>query len=561
MIRNWKAIRFSGALATVMMLVTSEADSQVLNRVSVANGGAQSADASYRGVLSNDGQVIVFESDASNLVASDTNGVRDIFVRLLATAQTVRASIGVGGAQSNGASRRAALDASGRYVAFESDATNLVAGDTNDVTDVFVVDLLLNTTRRVSVATGGIQSVGASGQPSISGNGRFVAFFSEAQNLVLLDTNGRADVFVHDLLTGITTRVNVSSAGAQALLGDSYMPSLTTTGRHLAFHSDANNLVSGDTNGKSDVFVHDRDPDGNSIFDEGNGTTARVSVHTDGTEGLGDSKNPSLSGNGSQIAFESTAPNLVAGDTNLESDIFVRDRVATTTTRVSVATGGGQADAGSHSPSLSRNGLVVGFESFASNLAVGVPFGQQAVYLHTIAVGVTQHVGVNSAGDASDSDTLSIRLSEDGRWSVFASAASNLVPNDTNRFRDIFLRDRIELSFSGTPRAGENSRFELDNAIGDTGNLLLVLVSCSGNDGFALPNGRIIPLTFDACTVFGLQVSNLLSALVDGTGQANTPLVPFPPLAVGTVLRAVGTTIGVGGFRTITGPIAVTVIN
>ncbi|MEQ8762757.1 MAG: hypothetical protein RL885_02440, partial [Planctomycetota bacterium] len=533
----------------------------VLRRVSVANRQVQAQDGRYDPVVSANGRVIAFESDAINLVPGDTNDVRDIFARILDTALTVRVSVGAGGAQANGESRNASVDALGRFIAFESDATNLVPGDDNDVTDIFLVDLLLNTIERVSLGNDGGQSDGVSRQPCVSGNGRFVAFSSEASNLVEGDLNGRADIFVRDLLLDKTVRVNLSGDGAEAALGDSYRPSLSSSGRYVAFHSDATNLVLDDTNGVSDIFVHDRDVDENSVFDEGNGPTVRVSVHTDGTAGTLDSANASISGNGSRIAFESRAPNLVDGDQNGESDVFIHDRTSGETTRVSVATGGAEADFASFSASLSRDGLVVGFESLASNLALGVPFGQRAVYLHTIDVAVTQHIGVNENGEASNSDTLTVRLSSDGRYAVFASAASNLVGSDTNNQRDIFLRDRIELTFNGTGRPGDLSNFEVENAIGDTGNILLVLVSCTGNAGFPLPNGRIVPLTFDHCTTFGLEVSTLLSGIVDGSGHAATTVVPFPPLAAGQTLRACAVTIGTGGFRSITAPIAIPVIN
>src|SRR5207249_1268748 len=212
-----------------------------------------------------------------------------------------------------------ALSADGRFVAFGSDATNLVAGDTNGTTDVFVHDRQTGTTERVSVASGGgTQGNGKSGGffafPALSADGRFVAFQSDATNLVAGDTNGTTDVFVHDRQTATTERVSVN--------GFSAGPALSADGRFVAFHSTGSNLVAGDTNGATDVFVHDRQT----------GTTERVSGASDGTQGNDASAGPALSADGRLVAFHSSATNLVAGDANRAYDVFVHDRAVSTTT-------------------------------------------------------------------------------------------------------------------------------------------------------------------------------------------------------------------------------------
>jgi len=210
--------------------------------------------------------------------------------------------------------------ANGRFVAFKSRATNLVLGDTNFVEDVFVHDRETGETTRVSVATGGEQANGPSqdDEPGISADGRFVAFISEATNLVPGDTNGVKDIFVHDRQTGETTRVSVATGGGQANGPSEGQPALNGSGRFVVFSSEASNLVPGDTNGEDDVFVHDRQT----------GETTRVSVATGGGQGMGGGAggSPQLSGDGHIVAFGSEATNLVPGDTNGVQDIFIHDR-------------------------------------------------------------------------------------------------------------------------------------------------------------------------------------------------------------------------------------------
>jgi len=225
-------------------------------RVSVDSAGTQSNGASFFPVISADGRLVTFASSASNLVPGDTNGAKDIFVHDLTTGQTVRVSVNSAGTQSNGASFFPVISADGQSVAFESLATNLVPGDTNGVRDIFVHDLTTRQTVRVSADSAGIQGNGSSSSPSLSADGQLVAFASDATNLVPGDTNGVKDIFVRDLTTGQTARVSVDSAGIEGN-GDSFFPSLAANERLVAFDSFATNLVPGDTNGAEDIFVHD----------------------------------------------------------------------------------------------------------------------------------------------------------------------------------------------------------------------------------------------------------------------------------------------------------------
>jgi Tol biopolymer transport system component len=220
-------------------------------------------------------------------------------------------------------------------------------------------------TTRVSVSTAGTQGMYDSYAVGISGDGRFVAFTSDSPNLVAGDTNERRDAFVHDRSTGETTRVSVSSDGAQAKaggdpFGGSSAVGISADGRYVAFTSDAPNLVAHDTNGAADVFVHDR----------ATGRTTRISVSSGGRQARGESGSAAFSANGRYVAFTSTAPNLVAHDTNRAADVFLHDLRTGRTTRVSVSSAGRQTNRGSESsgPAIGANGRYVAFTSTATNL-------------------------------------------------------------------------------------------------------------------------------------------------------------------------------------------------
>lgn len=254
-----------------------------------------------------------------------------------------RVSVDSNGAQANNYSKSPAISANGRFVAFRSNASNLVIGDTNATEDVFVRDHLVGATTRVSVDSSGVEANGYSGSPAISSDGQFIAFPSYASNLVSGDTNGMIDIFVYDRQTSVTMRVSVDSNGSEANGNSSeYYLDISAYGRYVAFQSDASNLVSEDTNGVADVFVHDRQT----------GETIRISVNSSGVQADQRSDNPTISSDGRYIAFNSNATNLVSGDTNGVGDIFVHDRQTGGTIRISVSSSGGQADGLSRNPSI-----------------------------------------------------------------------------------------------------------------------------------------------------------------------------------------------------------------
>jgi flagellin-like hook-associated protein FlgL len=346
------------------------------------------------------------------------------------------------GAAANNASQNAAVSADGRYIAYSSTASNLVSGDTNGAADIFVKDALTGTVERISVSSLGVQGNSNSYNPSISADGRYVAFQSSATNLVAGDTNFTYDIFVHDRVTGSTTRVSVDSAGAQAA-GQSYEASISADGRYVAFQSSASNLVAGDTNATDDIFVHDLQT----------GTTSRVSISTSGSEANGQSLNPVISANGRYVTYQSIASSLAAGDTNGTNDIFVRDLVLGTTTRASISSAGVQGNSHSYNPSISSDGRYVTFEAFASNLVTGDINSASDIFVRDLLTGTTQLVSKDAGGGSADGGSTNAWISGDGRYVAFQSAATDLVSGDTNGVTDVFVRD---LSTGATTRPSTN---------------------------------------------------------------------------------------------------------
>jgi LPXTG-site transpeptidase (sortase) family protein len=398
-------------------------------RVSVRTDGTQGNGNSYYPSVSSDGRYVAFSSAASNLVTGDINGAWDIFVRDRATDTTTRVSVRTDGTQGNSDSIEASISPDGCYVAFQSYATNLTVGDTNGAWDIFVHDCTTGDITRASESSGGTQGNGNSMYPSISSDGRYVAFQSDANNLVSRDFNWGTDAFVHDRATDTTTRISVGAGGTEA---NGYNPSISADGRYVAFQSNSANLVTGDTNARWDIFVHDRTTGG----------TTRVSVDTGGAQGTGDSYNPSISSDGSYVAFESDANNLVAGDTNGWRDIFMHDRTSGTTTRVSVGAGGAQGTGASNYPSISSDGRYVAFDSDASNLVAADTNGARDVFVHNRTTGVTTRVSVDTGGAQGNGNSNYPSTSSDGTYVAFDSNASNLVAGDTNGARDVFVHEQ-----------------------------------------------------------------------------------------------------------------------
>ncbi len=480
------------------------------DRASVSSTEIEALAASSRASISANGRYIAFYSDAPNLVTGDNNGVRDVFVRDRTSGLTVRVSVNSAGQEGNDKSDRPSISADGRYVAFTSDATNLIGSDLNFQKDIFLHDRDSDNdgifdesgaiaTTLVSIPNAGGESDGRSNLPAISADGRYVAFRSRATNLVAALTSGIDHIFVRDRTASTTIIVSVSSAGTQ---GDatSDRPSISPDGRFVAFHSNAANLVAGDQppfdvntcplcTGVQDAFVHDRDPDSNGVFDEGNNTTERVSLASDQTPGNGASSRPVLSEAGRYIVFKSASNNLVPGDTNAADDVFVRDRLLGTTVRLSISATGEQAEAAgpdSVRASVSTNGRHIAFASDADDLVAADNNFATDIFVRDTQLGTTLRISVGPGGVEANGLSNRPSISGDGRFITFYSDAYNLVAGDGPPFdaalcpacvgvRDIFLYDRdpdangtfdegngvtsrLSLATDGTPSNGDCTR-------------------------------------------------------------------------------------------------------
>jgi Tol biopolymer transport system component len=449
----------AAADAIYLPLVSRPQDRGLIIRVSVASDGAQGNVISKTPSISADGRFVAFASGASNLVEGDDNifpacfdgNCGDVFVHDLYTGETTLVSVASDGTQGNSGSDTPSISANGRYVAFHSGASNLVAGDTNDAcysyghgylncSDVFVHDRETGETTRVSVASDGTQANNYSTEPFISADGRYVAFTSRATNLVEGDTTSECglapsydncpDIFVHDRVTGQTTRVSVASDGAAAN-GDSFAPFISANGRFVAFTSRATNLAAGCTDGWVwQVFVHDR------LTRE----TTRVPPQGEDAacfEGSG----AAISSDGGSVAFTSLY------------GVLVYDRHTSVTTLASVASDGTPGSGLSGRASISADGRFVAFESAATNLVPGdnnadcgswYPTYWQCpeVFVHDRHTGETVRVALSVYGSEANHGSSEASISADGRFVAFFSLASNLVPGDTNETGDIFVYDR-----------------------------------------------------------------------------------------------------------------------
>jgi Tol biopolymer transport system component len=411
----------------------------VTTRASVSDSGTEGNSVSMHPSISADGRFVAFCCFGDNLVPGDTNGWADVFVRDRQNGTTKQVSVSSSGAPGNKGGYAPAISADGRWTAFSSYSTNLVVGDTNGVIDVFVHDRESGLTERVSVDSSGLQGNGTSDNDDtcttvISGDGRYVVFESQAGNLVPGGTNGYSHIFVRDRQAGVTELVSVDSFGTQA----NYLserPTLSTDGRFVAFVSFATNLVPGDANGHvGDIFVHDRLT----------GATEFASVSAVGAQGDNASYYPAISSNGRFVAFLSGATNLVSGDTNGVVDFFVRDRLMNLTERVSVDSSGVQGNDGSSwNCAVSSDGRYVAFDSYATNLVPDDTNGLGDIFVRDRQAGITERVNVDSAGQQCNSSSRLLNLSVDGRFVVFGSSATNLVLGDTNGSEDVFVRDRF----------------------------------------------------------------------------------------------------------------------
>lgn len=414
-------------------------------RVSVSSTGVEgNASVGNYSAISPDGRYVAFVSSASNLVTDDTNGVADLFLKDLETGNTTRISTDSEGNQGNGlvwSARAFNITSGGRFVVFQSDASNLVAGDTNNAADTFVKDVQTGVTTRVNTNSAGNQSSSGSvdilGRIRVSDDGRYVAFGSTDPNLVEGDANSSLDVFVKDLRTGATTMVSTSSSGEQSnpVTHVPQLMGMSADGRFILFETDASNLVSDDTNGTRDIFRKDTQT----------GKTIRVNTTSSGAQlNAVALQYSAISPDGRFVAFVSyDSPDIRADDTNGFSDIFLKDIEAGALSTISTNSAGQLALGGnSRMTGLSADGRYVAFHSQATNLVEGDTNGLLDQFVKDTLTGVTTRVSVDSAGNQLTGGISGAGpISADGRRIIFLSSATNVVTGDTNGVADIFVRD------------------------------------------------------------------------------------------------------------------------
>jgi flagellin-like hook-associated protein FlgL len=479
-------------------------------RISTTASGGEAVGGVSNGYVmgtSPDGRWVAFSSSATNLVSGDTNALYDIFLKDLETGAISRLSTDSSGNQASGGhSYRVTFSPDGQSVLFESHATNLVAGDTNGQEDIFLRNLQTGSVTRVSTDSTGAQATGGQSYGAVfSPDGQSMAFRSGATNLVAGDTNGTDDVFIKNLVTGVVTRVSTDATGTQAVGGASYFPSFSPDGRYLAFSSVATNLVSGDTNGVDDAFIKDLET----------GAITRISTDSSGAQAVGgNTYNVRFSSDGQFVVFESGATNLVAGDTNNQTDIFVKNLATGAVTRVSTNASGGQVMIGnSNSPRLSPDDRFVAFYSTASTLVAGDTNTRADIFVKDLKTGEVTRLSTNSSGaEAIGGDSRYPIFSPDGRSVVFESAANNLVTGDTNASADIFVRSFATASTGIIPNLGgyivgnagvtaaDDTQFRIDGTLVGTVDITATMTVADYLEAVRTSTGGRVTAQYDTST-------------------------------------------------------------
>ena len=494
------------AVVFVIGIGTGDAFCGTTERVSIPYDGVEADGPCYESSVSEDGRYVAFDSQATNLVESDTNYARDIFVRDMVNDVTELVSVRTDGSQAlYQPSMHLSISADGRYVAFISKATfDDDPPDTNGSYDVFVHDRENHTTERINLTSdeeeGPLRT--DSYNPSLSADGRYVAFGSR-ERLVPEDQDYMQDIYVRDTVDGFTYLVSINSDGIKAN-NASYELSISTDGRYVAFASYATNLdlVTNENDVDKDIFVHDRVE----------GTTERVSIDSDHNESHGDSDKPVISNDGRYVAFRSSAADLVLGDTNNCSDIFIHDRQTHKTERMSISSDGEQGNGYSDDASISGDGRYVAFSSAASNLIPIDDYDKPDVFVHDRQTGITEIATVASDGTQSNWGGDYPSISNDGFHVSFRSAAWNLT-GEFGSLGDIYIHERTPAADTTPPRIEMNTPSDGDHNVPiDTE--IIVTVS---DDGSGVNDESIV-----------------VEVAVEEEPGVWTPKVITPPVPVGT---------------------------
>lgn len=491
-----------------------------VGRVGVASDGAQpGSGASMATDVSPTGRFVVFTSAAENLVANDTNGSADVFLRDTQTGTTERVSVSSTGVQGDFGGYGGLVSADGRYVAFNSDSTNLIGtSDTNDLTDVFLRDRQTGTTVRVSVRNGGGQSDGSSYLQSITPDANLVVFDSDAENLIgTADQNFSVDVYVRDRVGSTTKRLSVATDGTEGDL-DSYGGSISNDGRYVAFVSDDTvNFDPNDSGVFTDVFLRDRTLN----------TTTRLTALPNGDEADSDSNDVRISGNGKVVIFNSDASNLDPDDDGLNTDVYAKVIGVDGFERISTAdpsAGDSNPDDFSFLTGVSTDGRYVLYQSGGSNLLGTPPAAPTNGYVRDRTSGQTLLAGLSSrqaepvGPDAARSGATPNAISGDGRYLVYSSSATDVLGpgSDANGdVEDVFMRSNpIPFIFGATPNS---------IARGTTGTITLLGSNLRASGALVLMGGGVTVNSVTAVSDTQVQVSVTVAA--NATPGPRTPML------------------------------------
>jgi uncharacterized repeat protein (TIGR01451 family) len=431
------------ALATAGVLILSSGAAAVpapgfTELISISTAGVQGDQDSQTPSISADGRLVAFVSLAENLIPEDTNLSADIFVRDRLLGTTERVSVSSSGRQGDGDSGLLnlmggpSISGDGRYVAFSSEASNLVRGDRNANPDVFVHDRLTHQTTRVSVAGDGTEANAGGSEPDISRDGRFVAFLSVSDNLVP-DTNFTSDVFVHDRQTGVTERISEAPDGSDANGQSLFAPRLSADGRFVYFTSFASNLVAGDPdNGDVDAYLFDRQTQ----------TATAITSNRPSSGVIAHGIAAGISGNGRYLTFTTQDTSFISPDTNgFFEDAWLVDRTTGEYVLVGVNDAGEQGDDSTFAGDVSDDGRFVALVSRSTSFGGPANF-RENVYLRDRLAGTTRLVSVASDGTEGDLDSIEAAMTPDGLVIGFASRSSSFVPENQGFFAyDVFVRD------------------------------------------------------------------------------------------------------------------------
>lgn len=425
----WAWRRTSLAVCVLMAGVIGRAQTCQTTVISNPHGGGWGDGPSFTGVQSSDGSVVVFSDASTNLIIPDNNLHFDAYWRDRHAGVLRRVSVSSTGVQANNSTYALDLSDDSQTVLLGSYATNLVPGDNNASPDIFVHELLTGTTTRVNVDSLGAEANQGAGQCAMSGDGQLVVFESTSTNLAPGDTNSSTDVFLHDRSTGITTRISEGAGGVQAN-SSSIAPSISRDGRWIAYATVATNIVVPDVTGPplADIVV----------FDRLSGTTRRVTQLPNGVQMNGNADRPQVSADGKFISFTASATNLFPG-AYPGQNIYVWDALTGQIRLASITSLGVPANNESRWSSISADGRFVAFETFATNL--GGTSSLPRMFVHDMWLGTNREVSVNAAGVSANNWNQMAFISGDGTHVMFTSRATNLIPGTPSAMDRVYVRD------------------------------------------------------------------------------------------------------------------------